>query len=1292
MKKIITFLLTLAMLFSINIVPVCASAQNNHIDFTDNYSDWAVVRGNGFGEAKGTLIYSNSAPNNYDDIILYTKSEFSSGEYIADVIVKKGDYISMLIKACEDKTNYSLRLDYKSGKISLLKRIDGGKEQLLKNAGYDFEYDRQYRIHITVNGSEMTVRINEKTVFSAKDNAISSGKIGFSLKNAVASIPAVYCYFDENAVYEAAAADDIYKNDKEAVRIYVAPDGNDANDGSEQAPLATMQKAKELARVLSENKTPVDVIFKEGEYVLSSGVTFSEVDSGKKGAWITYKAEEGAKVTFTGTKKLDVSKFETVTDEKILSRMCDAAKGKVMQLDLASQRVPKELLHWTKRADEYDAKQPIGVLTKPQIFLNDKIQQISRWPNSGQIPIYGVVDPGAAFSYSAPQNVKNGGTINYKESRPERWLEAKDVFLHGHFRNPWYYEEVKVKSIDTYNMTMTMDHWLSCPFTTDYLLCGWQAINLLEEIDIPGEWYIDQDNSLLYYYPPHELTSEDTFEIGVLSDDMITLNNTKYVKFEGLEFAKNSGIYGGRAYTRLDYIGENGIMLLGAENILIKNCTFRELAATCIHVEGKNILIDSCVMYNYGMDAVKVFDSGDYEQIVSGNTIIRNCHISGESMRYTGSNSSGGINLNGDGDVVGVLVEHNIIHNMPMPAIYYAGLAHTLQYNELYNVQNNASDGGAIYSGRSWGQMGTVSQYNYIHDVGIQEPIHIATGIYWDDQHSGNIAKYNIIKPDNMYDGHGFWLNGGSHNQIYANTIINAKYGIRAHSTTMNGEGTVMDDLLSKPFASKAYVQRFPSMLELYNEKNQNGSVKIRNDFSGNLTINAPNWYHEERYKNDETINGNVIMEEYDEGIFVDPDNQDYRVKKSVKEKYGIDSGILDEDFDINLIGIQTDYSFDEEKMKFDLLSPENGGSNIPPEGAEIAWEQSIFADRYEYKVAEDKEMTNIVAEGSTKNYSVVLPNLESDKTYYWTVKSVNDSRTLGCEHETESGVFSFTTGNVSKLDTAMLRVKIRQAKETLSTINEGELPGTYKPGTVKEFGEVIAETEKVLETEYGKNEIIDEAIDRINTARAALATKLNVGFAEPALSTETGWHATQETAAVTTSDREITIAAQGKTMNAVLTERLASSNVQCFDFMMERKETGGWYGIGIRQQDENQMLWSNSYYIVVKPDIIEFQGSGAIFATMPNNGKIEDNKWYSMKMAAINIADGVYYAVYIDDELLFEHIDKNGQIAPDGMITMYIPSGAAMHIRNSEKVETGLFDLSERLNALNNKTEEDAR
>ena len=48
----------------------------------------------------------------------------------------------------------------------------------------------------------------------------------------------------------------------------------------------------------------------------------------------------------------------------------------------------------------------------------------------------------------------------------------------------------------------------------------------------------------------------------------------------------------------------------------------------------------------------------------------------------------------------------------------------------------------------------------------------------------------------------------------------------------------------------------------------------------------------------------------------MDPENLDYRVTKEAKEKYDIPDGVLDEDFDIDSIGIQGDYLPNYEKLK----------------------------------------------------------------------------------------------------------------------------------------------------------------------------------------------------------------------------------------------------------------------------------------------------------------------------------------------------------------------------------------
>ena len=36
-----------------------------------------------------------------------------------------------------------------------------------------------------------------------------------------------------------------------------------------------------------------------------------------------------------------------------------------------------------------------------------------------------------------------------------------------------------------------------------------KIINLLEEIDYPGEWFLDHETQILYYYPPEDFENAD---------------------------------------------------------------------------------------------------------------------------------------------------------------------------------------------------------------------------------------------------------------------------------------------------------------------------------------------------------------------------------------------------------------------------------------------------------------------------------------------------------------------------------------------------------------------------------------------------------------------------------------------------------------------------------------------------------------------------------------------------------------------------------------------------------------
>ncbi|MEP3385267.1 MAG: hypothetical protein ABJN84_11910 [Flavobacteriaceae bacterium] len=60
---------------------------------------------------------------------------------------------------------------------------------------------------------------------------------------------------------------------KKTAEIYVSENGSDANMGSKEFPVQTMEKAQELAMGL-EKEMAIDIIFEDGTYYLSKPVVF----------------------------------------------------------------------------------------------------------------------------------------------------------------------------------------------------------------------------------------------------------------------------------------------------------------------------------------------------------------------------------------------------------------------------------------------------------------------------------------------------------------------------------------------------------------------------------------------------------------------------------------------------------------------------------------------------------------------------------------------------------------------------------------------------------------------------------------------------------------------------------------------------------------------------------------------------------------------------------------------------------------------------------------------------------
>ncbi len=122
--------------------------------------------------------------------------------------------------------------------------------------------------------------------------------------------------------------------------LYVAPTGRDTWPGTKAEPLATLEAARDRLRQMKaagqETEGGATVWMRAGHYERTEPFALSKEDSGTAEAPIAYRAVAGEQVCLSGGKL--VTDFSPVTDQSILSRLDESARGKVLQADLPRAR------------------------------------------------------------------------------------------------------------------------------------------------------------------------------------------------------------------------------------------------------------------------------------------------------------------------------------------------------------------------------------------------------------------------------------------------------------------------------------------------------------------------------------------------------------------------------------------------------------------------------------------------------------------------------------------------------------------------------------------------------------------------------------------------------------------------------------------------------------------------------------------------------------------------------------------------------------------------------------------
>lgn len=218
-----------------------------------------------------------------------------------------------------------------------------------------------------------------------------------------------------------------------------------------------------------------------------------------------------------------------------------------------------------------------GTLPAAEFYENGVRQTLSRWPNETKTTMRRVLDRGD--SPRAPGARR--GTFVFRGDRPARWAEAAQagqLWLAGFWRVAWEWETVRVKTLDLAQSTIEFSQPVYGGIGSKYAgpegagTEQWIALNLLEEIDRPGEWSIDFATQTLFWWPSAPIESA---EIAVADFDgpMVRLHGASHVALRGLVITGGLGngveITGGLRHQvlscDLDSLGHSGIVLGGGD-------------------------------------------------------------------------------------------------------------------------------------------------------------------------------------------------------------------------------------------------------------------------------------------------------------------------------------------------------------------------------------------------------------------------------------------------------------------------------------------------------------------------------------------------------------------------------------------------------------------------------------------------------------------------------------------------------------------------------------------------------
>ncbi len=518
--------------------------------------------------------------------------------------------------------------------------------------------------------------------------------------------------------------------------VYVAPDGDDTACGCREKPLATLNGALDRMKGKKGGK----IVFRGGDYSFDSTSVITEEHSGAEESPLIITREPGEKPRISTSHNIPASAFAPLTDESKLARLKESARGSVVVADLKALGIT-----------EYGTIGYGGAM----LLVNSEPMTLCRFPNVGE----DMIKMSETIYKDGGKETGESWEIPTPDCLPSNWEDADDLYIYGSLAFEWEHGYMRIGKIDRENGRISgVD---PSPYSRGFRYDVYNTycfMNVFEELDAPGEWYLDRKEGKLYIIPKNgSLTSEDSISLVTKSIDIINCVGASYVLIDRLNIGRCAGA---------------AVKLEDCTNVLVQRCHF---IGTCSAEEDR----DAAFMVNGGFrsgviaskmehcsNRAAVVEGGDRKTLTPGNNFMQNCVVINPHLRF-------GVSSAGCGNVI----SHNYIKDTTMgDSGHNEGI---LEYNVIEGGDTQTHDTGMIYiGGGGCSSCANHYRYNYLFDFAKGD-----YGIYFDDLSRGMYAYGNIVVGNGEIapllwesGGRSFNFHNGGEHCYYENISIDAGY------------------------------------------------------------------------------------------------------------------------------------------------------------------------------------------------------------------------------------------------------------------------------------------------------------------------------------------------------------------------------------------------------------------------------------------------------------------------------------------------------------------------------------